>query len=357
MPAAKKVGWAQLRVGLMALAALIIVFVLVFVLAGNKKLFAKNDIVYTYMDDAVGLAVGAPVRLNGLLAGKVKTVELSGENRPLRIIKVAMQIDAEMLKQVPVDSIASLAAENVLGTKFINIRKGQAKATVQPGGEIQALDTRDFDEIVQQSFNLLTQLQGIIKRVDAIVGLIESGRGSIGKLLVDEELYNRVISIVSEFQGITRALATPKGTIGKLLYEDTMYNDIRGTLGRVDTMVAELQAGQGTAGKLLKDDALYNELRDSVRGLRTTIDDLNAGKGTAGKLLKSEELHDQLRTSLGKVDGILDKINSGQGTVGQLLVNPQLYDTLNGATAEMRDLVRAIRQDPKKYLRIKLALF
>ena len=85
--------------------------------------------------------------------------------------------------------------------------------------------------------------------------------------------------------------------------------------------------------------------------------DLNAGKGTAGKLLKDEALHSQLQASLGKVDNIIDRINAGQGTIGQLLVNPQMYDTLNGATAEMRDLVKAIRENPKKYLRIKLALF
>jgi phospholipid/cholesterol/gamma-HCH transport system substrate-binding protein len=54
---------------------------------------------------------------------------------------------------------------------------------------------------------------------------------------------------------------------------------------------------------------------------------------------------------------IINKINSGQGTVGQLLVNPQLYDTLNGATAELQQLIKAVRENPKKYLRIKLALF
>lgn len=87
------------------------------------------------------------------------------------------------------------------------------------------------------------------------------------------------------------------------------------------------------------------------------IVDLNAGKGTAGKLLKSEELHDQLRASLSKVDLIIDKINAGQGTIGRLLVDPQLYDTLNGATREMQDLIKDIRANPKKFLRIKLALF
>ena len=85
--------------------------------------------------------------------------------------------------------------------------------------------------------------------------------------------------------------------------------------------------------------------------------DLNAGKGTAGKLLKSEELHDQIHASIAKVDLIVDKINAGQGTIGQLLVNPQLYDTLNGATGEMQQLIKDIRANPKKFLRIKLALF
>jgi phospholipid/cholesterol/gamma-HCH transport system substrate-binding protein len=357
MPAAHKVGWAQLRVGLMALAALAITGVLVFFLTGTKKLFADRETIYTYMDDSAALASGSPVRLNGILAGKVKKVELSGETTPQRIIRIAMEVDKDMLPQIPVDSIAAISAENVLGAKFINIRKGQSPVAVKPGAEIKALDTREFEEVVQQSYSLLASLQGIIKRVDAIVGLIESGKGSIGKLLVDEELYDRVIAIVAEGQKISHAMATPQGTIGKLLYDDSLYNDVRSSLARVDSIVADLQAGQGTAGKFLKDDQLYTELRQTVAEVRKTVEDINAGKGTAGKLLKSTELHDQLMASLQKIDVIINKINSGQGTVGQLLVNPQLYDTLNGATAELQQLIKAVRENPKKYLRIKLALF
>jgi len=357
MLAAHKVGWAQLRVGILTVVALVVVGFLIFLLSGSKRLFVDREVVYTYMDDAVSMAAGSPVRLNGIVAGKVSKVELSGEATPQRIIRIVMEVDKDKMSQIPVDSIAAVSAENVLGSKFINIKKGQAKVFVQPNAEIPSLDTRDFDEVVQQSYTLLASLQGIIKRVDAIVGLVETGKGSIGKLLVDEELYNRVINITGEFQLITHALAQPKGTIGKLLYEDTVYNDLRGTLGKVDTMVTDLQAGKGSAGKLLKDDALYTELRDTVRGVRKTVDDLNAGKGTAGKLLKDEALHDQLKASLAKVDGMLDKINSGQGTVGQLLVNPQLYDTMNGATSELKALVKAIRENPKQYLRIKLAIF
>lgn len=357
MAAAHKVGWAQLRVGLMAIAALAITGVLAFLLSGTKKLWTDDVSVYTFMDDAAALATGSPVRLNGILVGKVKNVGLSGENTPQRIIRVTMSIERQFLSQIPVDSLAAISAENVLGAKFINIKKGQSATTVQPNGEIRALDTREFDEVVQQGYSLLTSLQGILKRVDAIVGLVETGKGSIGKLLVDEELYNRVLAMTAEAQKITGALSRPQGTIGKLLYDDAIYTDVRKSIGRVDSLLSDLQSGQGTAGKLLKDEALYSEFRQTVGELRKTIQDLNAGKGTAGKLLKDEALYNQLQTSLGRVDLIIEKINAGQGTVGQLLVNPQLYDTLNGATGELQQLIRAIRDNPTKYLRIKLSLF
>src|SRR5262245_50749075 len=140
MPAARRVAWAQLRVGLMALVALAIAAALIFLLTGKKKIWTRNDPVYTYMDDAVGLASSSPVRLNGILVGEVKNVSLSGETTPNRVIRIAMEIERDKLNQIPVDSLAAISAENVLGTKFINIKKGQSTQSIQPGAEIRSLD-------------------------------------------------------------------------------------------------------------------------------------------------------------------------------------------------------------------------
>lgn len=357
MPSAHKVGWAKLRVGLMAAGALIIIGMLVFYLTGSKSLFSKNAVLYTFMENSAALAKGAPVRLNGILAGEVQAVGLSGENTKGRIVRIDMEVRRDLLGQIPVDSVAAISAENVLGTKFINISKGQSTVPVQPGAEIRSLDTAEFEEVVQQGYTLLTSLQGIITRIDKIVGLVENGKGSIGRLLIDEELYNRALAIVADGQKVTKALTSDRGTIGKLIYTDELYGDIRASLGRVDTMLDDLQQGKGTAGKLLKDETVYNELHENLLEVRRLMTDINAGKGTAGKLLKDDKLYNQLSTSLGKVDVIIDKINSGQGTIGQLLVNPQLYDTLNGATGELQQLIKDVRANPKKFLRIKLALF
>ena len=357
MPSPKKVAWSQLHVGVLVVIAMVILVVLVFLITGSKGLFMKDAVVYTYMDDSAALTEGSAVRLNGIIIGKVARIELSGSTEDNRIVRLILEVQENRLPQIPVDSLAAIGAENVLGTKYVNIKKGKAVATIKPGGELKSLDTREFDEMVQSGYALLTTLQGMVKRVDAIVGLVENGKGSIGKLLVDDELYNRVLAIERDVQKVSGALASGQGTIGKLLYDDTLYQEIRTPVARLDSLLQDLQKGQGTAGKLLKDAALYDEIHGTVKDVRRLVDDLNAGKGTAGKLLKSDELHQQISATIARLDTMLDKLNSGQGTLGQLLVNPQLYESLNGTTREMHELMKDFRANPKKFLRIKLALF
>jgi phospholipid/cholesterol/gamma-HCH transport system substrate-binding protein len=309
------------------------------------------------MRDSAAVVNGSAVRLNGILVGEVKQVDLSGSSDPARVVRMDLEIREEFLSNIPVDSVASVAAENVLGAKYINIKRGISSQMVKPGGEIQALDVQGFEEVVQQSYALLASLQGILKRIDAIVGVVEAGKGSIGKLLVDEELYNRLNATVAEVQKIAGAISSAKGTVGKLLYDDALYNDVRGTISKLDNLMLEIQQGEGTAGKLIKDPALYNEAQRTIAELRKIAEDLNAGKGTAGKLLKSDELANRINNTLGKVDTTIDKLNAGQGTLGQLLVNPQLYDSFNGLSREMHELIKDFRANPKKFLRIRVSLF
>lgn len=357
MPAESKIRWARLRVGIMALAAMIILAVLIFLITGNTNLFASHATLYTYLTDAASLLKGAPVNLNGIPIGSVKDIRLSGLTDPQKIVKITMEVDADNLRAIPVDSQTSISAANVLGTKFINIKKGTSATHVQDHDTLPSLNTAEFEDVVQQGYAILTALQGLVQRADRIVGLVESGKGSIGKLLVDETLYNHMLDIVSSVQQLANALNSDKGTLGKMIYDPELYNQLRGELTRFDDIMQGLQQGQGSAGKFLKDPKLYDDLHQSVTQINALLADLNAGKGTAGKLLKSDELSNQISTTIGKLDLILDKINSGQGTVGQLLVNTSLYDNLNGATREMHELMKDFRANPKKFLRIKLGLF
>jgi phospholipid/cholesterol/gamma-HCH transport system substrate-binding protein len=349
--------WARLKVGILAIFAMTILAVLIFLITGQTDIFEHQVMIYTYLADAAALTNGAPVNLDGIPIGKVKSIRLSGSKDPLRLVRLDMQVPEHTLKDIPSDSLASISSANVLGTKYINIKSGKSTRAVGPDQEIPSVNTGELQDLVQQGFGVMNSLQDTVQRVDKIVGLVEAGKGSIGKLLVDETLYNNLLAILAQVKGLADTLNSDKGTLGILLNNHELYDNFRATLGRVDSMLQQLQDGQGTAGKFLKDPALYNEIQDTVKGVHQLVDNLNAGKGTAGQLLVSDDLSNQLKATITKIDSIIDKVNSGQGTIGQLLVNQQLYDNLNGATREMHLLMQDFRANPKKFLRIKLSIF
>jgi phospholipid/cholesterol/gamma-HCH transport system substrate-binding protein len=357
MPESSRVRWSQLRIGLVALTAMIILAILIFLFTSRTGLFRRNVTLKTYMEDAAGMVPGTLVRLNGITIGELDALELTNSPDPKRSVEFNMLVQEKYLPDIPVDSVAGVAAANLLGGKFINITKGKSPEHVKPGAELRSLEAQDIPELMAEAAKILDSLQTISNRVDTMLAGVEAGKGNLGKLLNDEQLYDRLNAIAAEGQALLGDVRHGSGTISKLLYDDGLYKDLRAPLQRVDAMLKDLQNGQGTAGKLLKDPALFDEAHESLAEIHSLLADLNAGKGTAGKLLKDDEVYRRLDTLVAEFDATIDKINSGQGKIGQLLVNPQLYESLNSLTGELRGLTKDIRANPKKFLSLRLALF
>lgn len=357
MPERSKIRWSELKVGIVAFAAMIILAVLIFLLTGSRSIFQRNETLRTYMADAAGMTESTPVRLNGILVGAVQGIKLSGSRDPQRAVEFQLSIQGRFVRQIPDDSTAAISAANLLGNKFIDITKGQSLTPVKPGAELRSLQTQDIPELMAQSANLISTLQDIAKRTNSMLADIDAGKGNLGKLLRDDELYKRLNGIAAEGQQLLADVRNGQGTLSKLIYDDSLYQEVRAPIKRIDAMLADLQQGQGTAGKLLKDPQVYDEAQQTLAEMRRLAKELNEGKGTAGKLLKDDQLYKQFTELAGKLDSTIDHINSGQGTVGQLLVNPQLYETLNSAMHEFQSLAKDMRANPKKFLRIKLAIF
>jgi phospholipid/cholesterol/gamma-HCH transport system substrate-binding protein len=358
MPDQSKVRWSQLRVGIIAMTAFAILFVMVFLLTSAKGgLFKHNVLLRTYMDDASGLGDGTAVRLNGIAIGYLDRLELTGSRDPKRAVGFDMLVQPEYLPQIPVDSVVGIGAANLLGDKFLNITKGQSPEHVKEGAELRPLESQDIPELLKQMATLLNTFQTAVNRVDALLAGVEAGQGNLGKLLKDEGLYNTINAITAEGQKLLTDIRTGNGTLSKLIYDDKLYQEVRSPLQRVDAILAGIQAGQGTLGKALQDPALFDEAKQTIADLNKLLADVSAGKGTVGKAMNDEELYRQAVTLVNRLDSTLEKISAGQGTVGQLLVNPQLYNTLNTTTAEVQSLVKDLHANPKKFLTITLKIF
>jgi phospholipid/cholesterol/gamma-HCH transport system substrate-binding protein len=86
-------------------------------------------------------------------------------------------------------------------------------------------------------------------------------------------------------------------------------------------------------------------------------DDLQQGKGTAGRLLKDEELAKKIDTTMTKLAALTGDLEAGRGTAGKFLKDESLYNNANQMLEETQGLIKAIRENPKKYLSIKLHVF
>ena len=358
MPDRSKVRWSQLKVGVVGLASFILLGVLIVLLTSTRGIFQDLVLLRTYMDDASGITDGTEVRLNGIShVGYLERLQLTGSSDKNRTVEFNMKVHAKFLKDIPVDSVAGIGAANLLGDKYINITRGSSPRTVQEGAVLQSLASQDIPEMLAAFSKLTSSFQVSINRLDNLLRDVEAGKGNIGLLLKDDELYRRLNGLASEGQTLLSDVRNGHGTVSKLLYDDSLYQQVGVSLKRVDAMLADLQAGQGTAGKLLKDPALFDEAKTTITEINALVADLNAGKGTAGKLLKDDELHRRLDELVAKLNTTIDKIDAGQGTIGQLITNPQLYNALTGATGELQSLAADIHANPKKFLTLHLKIF
>jgi len=212
MPDPKKVSWAQLRIGILAVVAMTILGVLIFLLTGTGGLFTSWATLYTYMDDSAAMATSTPVRLNGISIGKIDEIRFSGSKEKGKIVLIKMQVRKDMLSQIPDNSKVGVDAANLLGEKFVNITKGDSPVPVKDGSTLKSDPVSDIPELMSRAGDILGAFQQVVKRFDNMLGDIEAGRGNIGKLIKDEQLANDLIATVAEAKKLLSAAGFASGS-------------------------------------------------------------------------------------------------------------------------------------------------
>ena len=357
MASQKQLRWSELRVGLTVFFASVVLVILIFLMTGSSGLFTRKITLYSYFDNASGLRVGAPVRLEGVDIGNVKAIRVVA-GHGLTPVEVAMTVSTRFKDAVRADSTAELSTQGVLGETFVDIDSRAAHGPPAQDGAVLPIHERpDLTDMVRASQSTLQNIQALLVRVDNIVSFVQSGQGSVGKLIYDEALYNRLNSTLAEFQKVATAVTQGQGSLGKLIVNDDIYNRLNASVDKLNAILDQVNSGQGTIGKFLKDPAIYDNANQTIAKANQLMADVNAGKGAVGLALKDQAFAAKVNDTVNKLNALATQLNSGQGTAGKLLHDPSMYDNTNRLLTESRDLIAAIRKNPKKYLTIRLKIF
>jgi phospholipid/cholesterol/gamma-HCH transport system substrate-binding protein len=327
------------------------------VLMSGGGFLSRKILLKSYFPDASGLRIGAPVRLSGVDIGHVKAIRIVPD-RPLAPVEVTMKIETKYHFFLRKDSITVLSTAGVLGETYVNIDSSRATGPEAGDGEVlQSKEVAGYDEVMRAANSSLQNMDILLKRMDRIIAYVESGQGSIGKLIYDPSLYNRVNATVAEFQSLVNDITQGNGSLGKLIEDDDLYNRANASIDKINSMIDEVNSGNGTIGKFLKDPSLYNNANQTVANVKQLTDDINAGKGALGKMTKDQAFANKLQNTVDRLSDMMDGLNAGKGTLGKLLNDPSVYENTDKLLTDTQDLIKAIRQNPKKYLTIHLKLF
>lgn len=357
MPSQKQLQWSQLKVGLTVIFAAIILAVLIILMSGGG-LFTHKVTLLSYFPDASGLTTGAPVRLSGVDIGNVKDIRIVRDHPAQRPVQVTLKVNTKYRFFLRKDSWTLLSTAGVLGATYINIDSSTAtRPEVDDGDVLPSKEEPGYDQVIRSANSSLQNIDVLTKRVDRILAFVESGQGSIGKLIYDPSLYNRVNATVAEFQSLVNDIAQANGSLGKLIEDDALYNKANASIDKINQLIDEVNAGNGTIGKFLKDPSLYNNANQTVANFKQLTDDVNAGKGAIGKLAKDQEFANKLENTMNRLSNLADKLDEGNGSAALFLRDPAVYNNSNKLLTETQELIKAIRQNPKKYLTIHVKIF
>ncbi len=357
MPNKKQLRWSELKVGITVIAASVTLAVLVFLMSGTAGILSRKITLITYFDNAEGLRAGQPVDLQGVPIGNVSSVKVVAD-RPRTPVRVVMKINRDYAPLIHKDSTATVKTAGVLGESFVDIEsKETKKPPVSEGDELPHEEAPGLQDVVRSSQSTLTNLDVLVKRLDRIVSEVESGKGTLHGVVYDPTLINKVNALVDQLQNLIADVSNGKGTIGKFFADETFYRKANDAVDKLDRIADDINSGKGNLGMLVKDETFMKNANQTITKVNRFVDDVNAGKGALGKFAKDEEFAARLQNTVDKLSKITDRLEAGQGSAGQFLQNPSLYNNTDQMLVETRNLVKAIREDPKKYLTIKFRVF
>ena len=379
-PAKKSIGFRELRVGILVVAAIAVLIFLILNASGDISPFSKKLHLRAQFPNADGLRRGSEVRLAGVRIGKIDEVKLRAatDNPSDPKVEAVLSIDTNIdgrpaTELIRRDSTAQLGSPSLLGSdKLVNITPGTSVAEpVQENDLVPATAASSFEALTNTGNDLMQQLNKLSKQFTDIAGKINEGQGTLGRFVNDEAFYNNLNAAIRDTQSVIRQIESGQGTAGRLINDPALYNNMTAISAQLQAIASDLRAGRGTAGKLLTDDAIYNEARATISRFNRSVDEINlivadlrAGRGTAGKLLTDEAVYNDARAAIARVntaaerlDSVVSGVQRGEGSVGKLFSDDQLYSNVNQLSAESVKLIYDFRQNPKKYLTIKFELF
>lgn len=291
-------------------AILVIASILLFIwgysFLKGKDLFSNYKTFYVQYDNVEGLAISAPITLNGLVIGKVSNIKVQNETGKL-IVELLVKSDFPISKS----SKVNIYEPGLIGGKQIQVIPNFADKTLAISGD----------------FLIGNQIPGLTDLVSEKLAPIQE---KLDKVLLNADKLITGINNVLDKKGQENL----KNTLAELSETMAQFHKASSSINSI------LDENKGKIGGMVSN---FNKVSSDFSKIS---DSLN--KADLGKTVKN------LQKTLASVDGIMVNLQSGKGTMGKLLTDDVLYTNLSKTSKELELLLQDVRLYPTRYVNVSL---
>ncbi len=267
----KHLSGAKLGVFIFLGSALLILGI--FVLGNKEALFKSTFTVKAFFQNVEGLRNGAPVRLSGVDVGAVKGILIRGDEAS--VIEVSMRLESDIKKFIRKDTEAGIETEGLVGYKFVSLDiTDNVGEHIEDGGTILARDPVSFADVIEETQGIMAYTKDMTEDLSEIVSKINSGEGTIGRLLNDEELYYATTKVTktaaASLDSITNDLRFVVGVFKEMGSGiNDVISKVDNTVKTTDEMIMNIKEGKGVLGSLFaegtEEDTSFTTILNNLR--------------------------------------------------------------------------------------------
>ncbi len=281
----------ELKVGLLTIVAML--GAVWAVLRTNDRPGGVNGYeLFAIFDSAQGVYPSSQVRIAGVEVGSVREIGLDPGGARLRL-------ELRRGVELPVDTLAELKGEGVLGDRYVNLLPGQEAALLQPGGVLKTKPSgSDLDELQQ--------------KVDAIADDVKAITGALRASLEDDRPQDQVTRILDNVERITAQLEAM--TAANRADVDAIADNVRALTEALNGLVAQTnqlvaQTGEGVQGELEQLRVATEKLDAGLARAENIARKIDEGEGTLGRLVNDGKAMDSIESTLDDVGEVVSSVS------------------------------------------------
>jgi phospholipid/cholesterol/gamma-HCH transport system substrate-binding protein len=285
VPSARMIG-----VGAFVIGGVLLFAIALFMIGERQMLFTKQFEVYTEFARLSGLQQGAPVQVSGMGAGEVKDIRIP--TSPAGKFRVRLQIRSDLHPLVRTDSICSIRTEGLVGGQYVLVTAGSERAPEAPDGStIPSREPFDIADLLDQASLAVRQVNdtiaGVRAEIETAITNITLTVEDANKLIHDVGVDVRSITaagakVANDVSAITEGVREGRGTVGQLVVNDDLYRRVDAMTSDTQQATANIREATESARRLIDQwstkggpgEGLTNELRDTLNRANQTLTNL-----------------------------------------------------------------------------------